>query len=156
MPKVLIVGYGNPLRGDDGVGQVVAGLLAEDFADSDTRVIGCHQLMPELAESLAEAELAVFIDVIAEGRPGAVAVNRLQAEPPPSSGLVHHVDPRALLAMAEKLYGRRPGAFLVSVVGQSFELGDGLSDLVAAAVPEIILQVRRLLTGCPKTSTNGC
>jgi hydrogenase maturation protease len=143
--KSLIVGYGNSLRGDDGVGQAAARALAHDAAIDGAEVVSCHQLMPELAESLAAVDLAVFIDA-ADGRePGSVVVNPVQSKTERSAGLVHHVEPGALLALSEKLYGRSPEAFLVTVGADSLALGEGLSEAVAAALPTVIATVRGLV-----------
>ena len=49
----LVIGIGNPLRGDDGVGP----LLAEQAGGRSV-----HQLTPELAAELAELEAVLFID----------------------------------------------------------------------------------------------
>jgi hydrogenase maturation protease len=143
--KTLIIGYGNTLRGDDGIGQAAACVLADTAGIDGTEVVCCHQLLPELAERLAAADLAVFIDAAVGASPGSVGVTRLQSVSPRSSGLVHHVGPQALLALAQTLYGRSPDAFLVSVGVLSMALGEGLSAQVSAAVPEVIAAVRRLV-----------
>ena len=55
--KVFVVGYGNPLRGDDGVGQEVAQVLARQRhhlpALAGTDVMSTHQLVPEMALDLS-------------------------------------------------------------------------------------------------------
>ena len=77
--KSLIIGYGNPLRGDDGIGQAAAQAFADEAAGDGIDVVRCHQLMPELAEQLAAVDLAVFVDAGATGAPGGVVTTRLQA-----------------------------------------------------------------------------
>ena len=52
---VLVIGYGNPLRGDDGIGWSAANALAEGMQDDRVRIVACIQLTPELAESIAQA-----------------------------------------------------------------------------------------------------
>ncbi len=143
--KALIIGYGNPLRSDDGVGQAAARALAHEAAVDGAEVIGCHQLMPELAEGLAAVDLAVFVDAAAGLEPGDVVVKPVQSAAGPSAGLIHHVAPGALLALSEKLYGRSPEAFLVTVGAGSLALGEGLSEVVAAALPRVIAAVRQLV-----------
>ena len=143
--KALIVGYGNPLRGDDGVGQAAARAFAHEAAIAGAEAVGCHQLLPELAESLAAVDLAVFVDAAAGIQPGSVVVTPVQSAPALSSGLVHHVDPGALLLLSQKLYGRSPEAFLVTVGASSLALGEGLSETVAAALPKVIATVRQLV-----------
>ena len=143
--RALIIGYGNPLRGDDGVGQIAARDLAKR-AIGDVEVAVCHQLMPELAARIATADVVVFIDAEAgTDPPGSVVFSEVtRGESALPSGLVHGVDPAALLFMSWKLYGRSPQAFLVTVAGSSFAFREGLSDPVTAALPEIISTARRL------------
>jgi Ni,Fe-hydrogenase maturation factor len=91
--------------------------------------------------------MVVFID--AEARtdpPGTVVISEVpHGGSALSSGLTHRVDPAALLLMSRKLYGWSPQAFLVTVAASCFALGEGLSDPVAAALPEISLTVRQLV-----------
>lgn len=143
--KALIVGYGNPLRGDDGIGQAAARALAQTPAVCGAEVIECHQLLPELAESLAGVALAVFIDAAAGIPPGSIVVAPVQATAAPTAGLVHHVDPGTLLLLSTKLYGRAPRAFLVTVGAGSLALGEGFSEDVAAALPGVIAAVSQLV-----------
>jgi hydrogenase maturation protease len=106
----------------------------------------CQQLMPELAERLAAVDLAVFVDATLGVPPGNVAVTRLGAGAAGQGALVHHVDPAQLLALAGQLYGRAPDAFMVTVGVASTELGEGLSQPVAAAVPDTVAAIQALLT----------
>ena len=142
--RTLIVGYGNPLRSDDGVGQAVARAFVGDGAIDGIEAIACHQLTPEFAELFAAAERVVLVDATACGEAGGVSVMALQAGPGRPSRLGHHVEPSELLAMAQALYGRAPEAYLVTVGAGSLELGEFLSQPVAAALPDVIATVRRL------------
>jgi hydrogenase maturation protease len=107
--------------------------------------LACHQLTPELAERLAGVDLVVFIDAAAGVEPGSVMTSELTAAATVSP-LAHSVDPRALLAMAGDLFGRSPRAFLVEVGAASFEYGEALSPVVAAALPNVIAAIRHLLS----------
>jgi hydrogenase maturation protease len=140
----LIIGYGNTLRGDDGVGPGIALQLAQEFPE--WAVLMPHQLMPELAESLSHADRAVFIDASIEGETGDVSCAVLTGMDD-GSLFTHHVSPEALLAGAEALYGHAPQAWLVTITGQNFEYGEGLSPEVAYAVPEVCCLVQKLLIG---------
>lgn len=144
--KALIIGYGNPLRGDDGIGQAAAQALTDAPAINCAHVIACHQLMPELAECIATADLVIFVDAAADIQPGSVVVRKIQGTSALSSGLAHTADPVALLDLARRLYGRSSAAFLVTVGISSFALGEGLSEVVAAALPEAVATVRRLVS----------
>ena len=69
MPRTLIIGYGNPLRGDDGLGWQVASELAK-CVDALISVVAVHQLTPELAEPVSDADLVIFVDSSCDGEPG--------------------------------------------------------------------------------------
>jgi len=156
---VLIVGYGNPLRTDDGVGPAVAERLAADprLAGADVRAE--HQLTPELALDASRVSLLVLVDA-ADGVPaGDVVVRdlapwgrggmaddgqagRVEGSGPP---LTHHVDPSSLLALADALWGSTPRTVLVGVGPASLELGDTLTPEIEAAVPRAVEAVVAVL-----------
>jgi hydrogenase maturation protease len=128
MPEILIIGYGNPLRGDDAVGYVAAERL-----DGLAR----HQLTPELMEPISQAAKVIFIDAKAGGEPGTIEVRAL--EPAPAAApFTHFATPEALLAGARKLYGRCPPATLITIAGEDFELGHPLSAPVRKALKKLL------------------
>ena len=139
----LVIGYGNTLRGDDGAGPRVAQLLA---TTDDAAVLVRHQLVPELADDLKDRAVVVFVDAATTLAAGAVAARRLAASAAAEApGLTHHCTPEALVLLAERLYGAKPRAFLVTIGAGSFDLGEELSPPVAAALPEAVAVIRRLL-----------
>ena len=144
MTKALIIGYGNPLRSDDGFGWHASRLLAQELEGQNVEVMTCHQLTPELAETLSQCRRAVFIDADAEGKPG--EIHRRAVRPhAPASSFTHTCTPSGLLASAKQLYGKRPKAVVITVSAQSFEYGDALSPVVAAALPKVVDQVKHWL-----------
>jgi hydrogenase maturation protease len=143
----LVIGYGNPLRGDDGIGWHAAKLLATDPRLADARVLAQHQLVPELAVDVSRASLVVLVDAAAEGNPGSVRVRRVEPRPAVPTTWSHHVDPQTLAGLAEALYGATPQMVLVSVSAGSFAEGDGLSSTVEQALPEVVKVVAGVVTG---------
>ena len=142
----LVIGYGNPLRSDDGLGWIVAQRLAESQLPGSTRVVAVHQLAPELAEPISQSGLVIFVDAREGERPG--RIDRRVIVPTGSSSLTfsHDIDPPALLDLARVLYGARPTAVVVSVDGKDFGYGTTLSGVAEAAVPEVVQCVRDVLT----------
>jgi hydrogenase maturation protease len=140
---VLIIGYGNTLRGDDAVGQLAAQLLADTECEH-AQIIACHQLVPELAELLAAVDLVVFVDAAVGASPGEIRVSKLTASVA-SASLGHHMAPSFLLSVCDGLYEHTPDAFLVTVNVASLELGEGLSDIAACALPGLLATVRNLV-----------
>ena len=135
--KLLIIGYGNPLRGDDGFGYRAAGRIPD--------AIAVHQLTPELMDPIAQADRVLFLDAAAGGLPG--EVRRRPVRPAPAeAGFTHHATPEALLAGALVLYGRAPEAEIVTVGGADFSLSADLSPAVAAALEHVVEEVGRFRT----------
>jgi hydrogenase maturation protease len=135
---VLVVGYGNPLRGDDGLGWHAAGLLADDPRLRGAQVIGRHQLTPELAADFRDASLVILIDANVVDKAGAVSVRHIDPVAASGAASSHHVEPAELMALAHELWGASPAVFVVSAGAASLEVGDGLSPAVEAALPAVV------------------
>jgi hydrogenase maturation protease len=144
MGHVLILGYGNPLRGDDGVGWHAVQLLLERSVELDATVTSYHQLMPELAEAVSKAERVIFIDARVGPTPGTVEVCQVAAGAPGYPTLSHHLGPATLLALARGLYGRAPEAWILTITGESFAHTDRLSAPVQSSLAELMRQVETL------------
>ena len=138
MKRLLIIGYGNSLRGDDGIGPAVVDELQRSPIAARAELLQRHQLGPELAEQVAAADAVIFVDASAVGTPGQVRTRKLQAPEVATGDLTHHVSPELLLATARGLYGRAPNAVLVTICGESFEMGAQMSDIARTAVRESV------------------
>jgi hydrogenase maturation protease len=136
---VLVIGYGNPLRGDDGAGWRAAELLVDDPRAAGARVLARHQLTPELAEDVSRANLVVLIDASREpGAAGSVSSTALPDTPASGSVYSHHVDPALLLQLAGTWFGHAPPAVQVSIRAGDLEVGTDLSAPVVAAMPALV------------------
>jgi hydrogenase maturation protease len=151
--RVLVIGWGNSLRGDDGLGWHAAALLAADPRLAGADVLARHQLTPELAEDVGRACLVVLVDA-ADGDEPAGSISVVGVEPSRAAmpAWTHHADPAALLALAGQLYGRVPPALQVRVGAASFEPGERLSPAVADALPRVVATVARLVADCCRRS----
>ncbi len=138
--KVLVLCYGNPLRSDDGAGLAVAEQLENILAPDTATVLYRHQLVPELAEPLSEADVALFVDASENGDAhGQLNVRKISAQqeiPEPST---HQFDPAILLSYAKSLYGRAPEVCeLYTIRGKTFEYGTEISPEVRQRIPELV------------------
>jgi hydrogenase maturation protease len=137
MAGPLIVGYGNTLRGDDGVGWHAADRLADDPRVSHATVVRCHQLTPELALDISQASLVVFVDASVLVAAGEIIVRAIEPTSTDSPS-THHVTPGSLLTLSQALYGSAAPATLVSIGCETLEAGDGLSPVVARALDTVL------------------
>ena len=142
--RPLVIGLGNRMRGDDGAGAAIARRLAAEPTVSAT-IVRHRQLLPEMADTVADACLVLFIDASRNLPAGQVALRDLAAVATDPSPLGHQMSPASLLALADSLYGRRPPAFLLTLGGTHFALEEALSPAVTAALPEAVAIARRLL-----------
>ncbi|WP_420631677.1 hydrogenase maturation protease [Candidatus Leptofilum sp.] len=142
MDETIVVGIGNPLRGDDGIGwAVVDRLLTEPF--EGITAVHTHQLLPELIDRFHEAAQIIFVDASMVGKLGNVTVTAVS---PATDGTTasHHLHPGVLLALGVKLYGRMPPAHLVTITGHNFGYREELSTLVEQAIRVAISQIKQL------------
>ena len=146
--KTLILGYGNTLRKDDGLGVYAAMALTSLTLPHDVEVCTYQQLSPGISPLLAQMDHAVFIDAAMASsgeKPGTIHTRDLQPRTTQPSSITHHFDPEMLLAMAESLYGHAPQAKLFSVTAASFDLEEGLSPEVSAALPGLVEGIKKHL-----------
>jgi hydrogenase maturation protease len=145
-PRVLVIGYGNSIRGDDAFGPVVAEQLDQALPPCDVDIFVRHQLTPELAENIRDASLVIFVDASADGTAGEVVCRRLAPDPQASLSMAHHFAPGGLLRCTELAFGHVPETYVLSTRGSCFEFADSeLSPPVAAAVPRAIARIRELI-----------
>jgi hydrogenase maturation protease len=164
---LLVIGYGNDLRGDDAAGQHAAAQV-DAWRLPGVEVRTLHQLTPEFAEPLAAADRAVFLDAHTVSGGTGVHVRRLHPTTTTSrSG--HICDPQGLLALARTAFGRTPEAWWITIPATDFSFGAPPSPLAARGVADALAIVRRLLTprapaavatpagpGCAAIDTAGC
>ena len=140
---VLVIGYGNSLRRDDGAGLVLAGALVDQWREHDlpAALLTAHQLNPELAEDIAQsgAGIVVFVDAEdAQASTGAlVELAQVYAEYM-SPSLGHHLTPAVVILYARQLYAFRGSAWIISVPGYDFAHGEGLSEATQTLVDNFL------------------
>ncbi len=142
--QTLIIGYGNPLREDDGVGWRVGEQLANE-ALPDVQVLLRHQLTPELAEPISKSKQVIFIDACVTGETGSMKQEQVSPARTSPARFSHQTDPAGLLSLAELLYGACPAANIIAVSGERFGYREQLSPRIQAALPAVIRRVHELL-----------
>ncbi len=137
-PRVLILGYGNPGRQDDGLGPAVAARI-EALGWSNVTAYDNYQLNIEDAMDVAEHDMVWFVDAARIG-PSPFTIATLA----PGATLEftsHLVRPETILALARQYYGRAPEAFLLGIRGYAFEF---IEALTPAATDNLHLAVEML------------
>ncbi len=120
--KILVYGYGNPGRQDDGLGVVVAEQI-EEWAEKEAlegiEVDSNYQLNIEDASNIADFDLVYFVDASKEEMEGF-----FMEELEPSVKVdfsTHSASPGFILELCQKVYGKRPQVYLMHIKGYEWE-----------------------------------
>jgi hydrogenase maturation protease len=154
--RILLAGVGNLFLRDDGFGPEVArrlagttgpslpGLLAVDYG-----IRGMHLVY----DLLAGVDVLVLVDTVPPdgsdaAAPGSIRVLRVRPEDLDGAAALdpHGMDPVAVLGRLRSLGGQLPVTYVVGCVPADTTEGIGLSAAVAAAVPQAIAAVVRLVS----------
>lgn len=143
MERLLVVGLGNPIYGDDGFGSCLAQFLSLSnpfVLDADAHGIG-------VLGTLADYDVLIFLDVDAKLPPGAVAVERIEGSLTVSdTRLVDaHRTPPSLLVGYLRAMGRNPKAYLIAVGPKRVEPLSQPSEEVLAASYVVLSELKAKL-----------
>jgi hydrogenase maturation protease len=141
-PRILVLGFGNPGRQDDGLGPAAAARI-EAAGRLDVTAYDTYQLNIEDAVDVAEHDVVWFVDAARAG-PAPFTVQALS----PASTLEftsHLVRPEAILAMADQYYAATPRAFLLAIRGYAFEFTEGLTPAATDNLERAVAMLEREL-----------
>ncbi len=135
MTDLLVIGYGNDLRSDDGAGRAVAEMVS-DLDLPGVEVLTMSQLTPELSLEIAGRAKVVFVDADVEA--SEVTVRQVTAGPPGDGVMTHHGDPATLLTLTAKVGPLPDEAVVISIPATSLEMGFELSPRTESAVGQAV------------------
>ena len=153
--KTIVIGLGNPILGDDGIGWKIAEELAsvigqDSSVEIDTAALGGLSLM----ERMLGYDRVVLVDSMETGRGpvGSVQTFPLASLPDPMAGhsaSAHDTSLITALKTAESIGADIPKRVdVVAVEAQNvYDFSEELSPPVAAAVPEAVQAVLDLIQG---------
>lgn len=121
-PKILIYGYGNPGRQDDGLGIALSeaiGNWAREKGLNNVATDSNYQLNIEDAARISEFDLVVFADATKEKIKG-YSVTSLKPSPK-IDFTMHSVSPAFILNLCLEIYHKKPSAFLLHIKGYKWE-----------------------------------
>ncbi len=136
-----MIGYGNTLRSDDGVGPKAVEAI-EHLRLEGVRTLCCDLLTPELADPISRAERVIFVDAAVDA-PREVQLRPLS--PAESSQIMAHAaDPRTMLALARDVFGHTPRAWWLTIPVENIGIGEQLSSFARKGLEKAVEQIRRL------------
>jgi hydrogenase maturation protease len=141
-PLLLVIGYGNTLRGDDGVGPRVAEIVAGLHLPG-VRTLICQQLSPEHAALIAQADTVIFVDA-AVAAPRKVQFRELAPGDTPQL-MAHAADPKTMLALARDVFGRTPKAWWLTIPAERMEFSEALTPVAQRGCAEAVEKIQSLI-----------
>jgi FdhD protein len=164
MKKTLIIGYGNRDREDDGAGWYMLSRLARTWqldvpelpgdsvetTDGRLKLIYLFQLLPEMAEDLADYDQVIFLDAHNSDQLAEVVFEAVTPKPS-HSAFTHHLSAEELLSITHTLGKPLPEAWMASVRGHSFRFSQELTPQTAASVDVAVQRVLELLDEADNT-----
>jgi hydrogenase maturation protease len=143
--RTVVIGLGNPLMGDDGVGLAALERLQDDWQlDDDVKLVDGGTWGLSLLPMIEDAERLVLVDAIAaHATPGEIIELTRDRLPIYLSRKLspHQVDMRDALAVAE-LRGRLPNDIVaIGVQPAAVALGTELSPVVANRLDALVRTV---------------
>ncbi len=126
----LVVGIGNVLRRDDGLGPQTAALVDEiGFDGRDVSTLTLPQIDITLANSLASVDFVVFVDARIQDSDDEITT--VHCEPTKDDAHLSHTSHAlsipSLIAITRELYGKAPNCYMVLPKGYDFAIGEQLS-----------------------------
>lgn len=140
----LVIGLGNTLRGDDGVGPSIAEIV-ESWGLPGVTTLTCFGLTPELAAAVAESRHVIFADARLAIEDSERCEVRTLTASHHSPTLGHALDPGALLALAGRAFDRWPSAISVTVPAIDLSLGEGFSPTARREMSQALLVIAAAL-----------
>ena len=136
----LVIGYGNTLRRDDGVGPRVAEAVAK-LALPGVRALACPLLTPELAEAVSQTRVVIFVDAAVDA-PREVQMRKL-VPTETSQVMAHAANPATVLALARDVFGHIPEACWLTIPVEDLRLGEELSPLAQRGFERAVQEIRK-------------
>jgi hydrogenase maturation protease len=141
--RVLVIGYGNPGRLDDGLGPALAHELERAGLPGVT-VEADYQLAVEDAQAVAEHDVVVFVDASLTGAEP-FTFRRIKAKPGGHFSS-HIVEPEGVLALAQELFDATTEAYVLGIRGYVFDaFGETISEQARANLAAALVFLGRVI-----------
>jgi len=126
--KILVYGYGNPGRQDDGLGILFVDVI-EKWANKkkikNLYFDSNYQLNIEDAINISKFDIVIFVDASKNIKKSfsIKKINPQQIE----SITTHNITPENVLFLSKELYGKEPKTYLITIKGYRWEINKKLS-----------------------------
>lgn len=123
--RTCIVGIGNPLRSDDGVGAYVCQLMEEKNLP-DVTLITTQQLDIGMTEDFTKFDRVIFVDASLKNE--TISFHPLSLENNQPQSFSHQINAAMLVSLAQQLYSTNTRFYICAIGANNFEMGNRLSE----------------------------
>ncbi len=131
MEKILIYGYGNPGRQDDGLGARFIEELDKWIAGEKLENVSTdcnYQLNIEDAEIVSEFDTVVFVDASLVQDLDHYRMEKVKPDDARIEFTMHAVSVSYVVDLCQKLYGKNPEAYVLHIKGYEFDFRENLTE----------------------------
>jgi len=146
MLNILLYGYGNPGRKDDGLGPILIDLVEKWIIKKGSKNISVdsnYQLNIEDAYTIRDYDIVIFIDASIEEIDNFI-VTRVEPSDKVNYSM-HSASPSFVLNLCNKIYHYTPETFLLHIKGYEFQLQEGLSEKAQKNLESAFTFIKNLL-----------
>lgn len=143
--KLLLIGIGNPIRGDDGLGFHAAAHFEEYPPVENLESIHVQQLTMDLVPLISSTDFVLFVDARIGEPFGKIYYDEIQPNAINNNPVSHFFDPQTLMAVIHGLYQKHPKAGLISVNTDEFDFTEELSTRMQTIFPDFLDRIREIL-----------
>ena len=144
--KILIYGYGNPGRQDDGLGNAFVNRIREWVAIEglqDFHFDSNYQLNIEDAEAIADKDLVIFADASEEEIEN-FCLSKVDGTSEVSF-TTHAASPGYIVKLCEELFNKNPLVLLLHIKGYEWDFKEGISDKAVANLNDALVYMKKKL-----------
>jgi len=146
MQKILLYGYGNPGRQDDGLGNAFIDRI-EDWINENKldniELDSNYQLNIEDAEAISDKDLAIFIDASVEELTD-FCVTRVTEESEVTY-TTHAASPGYIVDLCQQIYSKVPPTYLIHIKGYEWAFKEGLTEQAIENLEKALEYMKPLL-----------
>jgi hydrogenase maturation protease len=153
--NIRLIGLGQPLRGDDGVGPEAVRRWSREYpqtaSDPTLHIVTVETPGLELLDLFQDDEVAILVDAADSGDPAGTVRVHLElpsAGSTPAEKTAHGFGVAETVRLAGAIGAQLPAHIIfITVQGEQWELGKDLSDSVRRAIPNAVHEIQNQIMG---------
>ena len=147
--SILIYGYGNPGRQDDGIGNEFVEIIEKWIAENGIKNVytdSNYQLNIEDADTISSKDIVVFVDATIEEIDD-FYIDRVNPSDAKVEFTMHAVSSAFVVNLCNEIYGKFPECYLIHIKGYEWDFAEGLTDKAKENMLKAVEYVKERILG---------